>query len=124
MGFNGRIAAVLVLGAILVAGCATSGTNFDSSKVSEIKKGETTEAELIQKFGQPNQRTIDSEGLTHLTWQYVEAHASGKNFIPFYGAFHQESNTSNKMLMVTLRDGVVEKFTSSEGANETSTGHL
>ena len=118
MKISMRSALLLMLPALLLAGCATSGRDFDSAKVSQIKKGETTEQQLVTMFGEPTQRAIDSEGMTHLTWQYMEARANGKNFIPVYGMFHHETDTANKTLMVTLKEGIVTNYTASQGANE------
>src|ERR1051326_7226426 len=76
-----------ILLAALLCGCASVGKNFDSRKIAEIKKGETTEADLVQMFGPPAQRGVNSEtGLT-LTWIYCEATVKGESFIPFAGAF-------------------------------------
>ena len=51
----------LLLVVLLVSGCATSGvkemsnTNLTAGKVKmEIKKGVTTQAEILQIFGSPN----------------------------------------------------------------------
>ena len=105
--------------AILIAGCASSGQNFNESKVAQIKKGETTEAELIQMFGQPENRSINSEGWTTLVWSYFETKMKGESFIPYAGPFIGGSRSKHKMLMVTLgSDGKVTNFNSSGGGSE------
>jgi outer membrane protein assembly factor BamE (lipoprotein component of BamABCDE complex) len=108
--------------AALVCGCASVGNNFDSRKVSEIKKGETTEAELVKMFGQPNQRGVNSESGTSLTWIYSEARVKGETFIPFAGAFVGGATSKVKTLMVQLdQAGKVSSFNYSGGGFE-STG--
>jgi outer membrane protein assembly factor BamE (lipoprotein component of BamABCDE complex) len=102
----------------LLVGCASVGQNFDESKVSQIKKGETTEPELIQMFGQPQQRGVNSEGQSVLTWMYSEATVKGESFIPYAGAFIGGTNTKDKTLTVILQDGRVESFTASAGGME------
>lgn len=67
-------------------------------------------------FGDPVETTTDSNGLTHMTWTYMEAHANGASYIPYYGMFKGGSNTSNKSLNVTLKDGVVTDYSMSQGA--------
>lgn len=109
---------VVVLG-ILIAGCASTGFNFDESKISQIKKGETTEPELIQWFGQPVERGINSEGMTTMTWMYTEATVKGSTFVPYVGPFVGGTRSKNKVLMVTLNSGKVANFSFSGGGTET-----
>src|SRR6266567_1214436 len=71
----------------ILTGCMSVGRNFEESKVSQIKKGETTEADLVQMFGAPQNRTLNSEGQTILTWMYSQSNVKGESFIPFAGAF-------------------------------------
>lgn len=115
------VSSAVVLG-FLVVGCGSSGTNFDSAKVSQIKKGETREAQLIQWFHDPEQRTIDSDGNTHLIWRYSEAEANASNFIPIYGAFAHGSHGGNKMLRLTLKNGIVTNYEATEGTSGARTG--
>jgi len=110
------IAAVIVA---LLAGCASTGENFDEGKVSQIKKGETTEAQLIQMFGQPQSRGVNSEGATTLTWTYIESRVKGESFIPYAGPFVGGTRHKQKTLNVTLLDGKVQSFSSSGGGMET-----
>jgi len=106
----------------LLCGCASVGNNFDSRKIPEIKKGETTEAELSKMFGPPNQRGINSESGTTLTWIYSEAGVKGETFIPFAGAFVGGATTKVKTLVVQLdQQGKVASYNYSGGGLE-STG--
>ena len=111
--------AALVAMFALVPGCVSTGTNFDASKVSQIKKGETTEDHLEKLFGKPKIHTVSSEGITHLTWSYLESQMKGESFIPIAGPFVGGSRSSHKTLSVTLGpDGRVTHFTSSSGGSE------
>ena len=103
----------------LLPGCASTGRNFDDSKVAQIKKGETTETDLKTLFGPPESRIVDSEGTTHLNWMYGETRMKGEGFIPIAGVFIGGANSSHKLLTVTLGpDGKVTRFTSSGGGSE------
>jgi hypothetical protein len=113
-----QILAAGVLTALLV-GCASTGSNFDETRASQIKKGETTEAELVQWFGQPQNRSANSEGQTILTWMYVEANAKGTSFIPIAGAFMGGTDSKTKTLTAVLQNGTVQSYTSSGGGMET-----
>src|SRR6266567_7253821 len=108
------ITAVVLAG--LLIGCASMGRNFDESKVSQIKKSETTEAELVQMFGAPEHRTLNSEGQTILTWMYSQSNVKGQSFIPFAGPFMGGTDTKMKSLNVTLLNDKVVSFSSTGGA--------
>ena len=106
--------------AIIVAGCASTGQNFDESKISQIKKGVTTEAELVQMFGAPTSRAMNSEGNTTLNWMYAEVREKGTSFIPYAGTWVGGTQSKEKSLTVTLgADGKVASFASSVGGLET-----
>jgi len=109
---------------MFAAGCASAGNNFDESKISQIKKGETTEADLVGIFGDPIQRGLDSNGMTTLTWMYVESRAKGESFIPYAGPFIGGTRSKNKTLNVTLNDGKVANFNFSGGGTETRSNQL
>lgn len=112
----------LITCAALLCGCASVGNNFDSRKITEIKKGETTEAELSKMFGVPAQRGVNSESGTTLTWLYTEARVKGETFIPFAGAFVGGSAMKTKTLVVQLdQQGKVASYNYSGGGFE-STG--
>jgi hypothetical protein len=47
------IPALLLIGATVLAGCATIGHEFPSERVPEIRIGETTRSEILVMFGDP-----------------------------------------------------------------------
>lgn len=108
-----------ILCAAILAGCASTGNNFDDTKLSQIKKGETTEADLVKLFGSPQNRTINAEGVTTLTWMYAEANVKAESFIPYAGVFMGGSRGSSKSLAVTLVADKVTGYTFSGGGSET-----
>jgi hypothetical protein len=103
---------------IICAGCASSGNNFDESKTSMIRKGETTEADLINMFGSPINRMVDSEGATTLSWMYGETHVKAISFVPLAGAIAGGSSGSSKTLSVSLVDGKVKNYTMTDGGGQ------
>lgn len=109
---------IAILTAALLTGCASVGNNFDESKVSQIKKGETTENELLQMFGGPQNRSVTSEGQTILTWMYTESSVKGESFIPYAGAFVGGTRSKSKTLNVVLQDGKVQSYAASGGGTE------
>ena len=115
----GWIAALSLATALILTGCASVGQNFDDNKVSQIRKGESTEADLVALFGPPSQRTTNSEGRNTLSWNYHESETKGESFIPYAGAFMGGHKSRNKTLTVILADGKVASYTYSGGGMET-----
>ena len=112
---------IIMAGLVLLCGCASVGNNFDSRKIAEIKKGETTEADLVKMLGPPAQRGVNSESGVSLTWVYSEARTKGETFIPIAGAFVGGARTKTKILSVVLDPaGVVSTYNYSGGGFETS----
>lgn len=97
-----------LLAAALLCGCVSAhiGNNFDTRRIEEIKKGETTEPQLVAMFGQPNLRTTDSATGNSLAWSYSEGQAG------LGGA-----TSSNKTLTVWLdQSGTVTNYNYSTGS--------
>lgn len=105
--------------AFLLVGCASVGNNFDESKIAEIKKGQTTEADLLKMFGPPENRMMNSDNGLTLTWTYSEAAVKGTSFIPYAGAFMGGTKAKSKTLSAVLTNSVVASFTYSGGGTET-----
>lgn len=106
---------IIVCLSMFLVGCASAGRNYDSRKVSQIEKGKTTEAELIQMFGLPTQRGVNSEDQTTMQWVYSEATTKGATFVPIVGLFAGGVDTKTKILNVNLTNNVVTSYTYSGG---------
>lgn len=84
---------------------ATKGTNFDEKRVQEIVKGKTTEMQLVEMFGNPDQTGMSGDG-KNLMWKRQDAASSGG----WFGGYKMD--VKMKMLMVQLdRKGIVKDFT-------------
>ena len=93
---------------LLVACVHQAGSNWDEQKVSQIKKGQTTEAELLQWFGKPIYRNKTSEGTMTLSWRHVELR---QEFSLNYFNPAPITGQSSKTLTVMLGpDGKVTSF--------------
>jgi hypothetical protein len=68
-----RLPILLVLAAILLAGCITIGRDFSPEVIGKIRPGETTLEEVRQMLGEPV-RTGVEDG--RLVWTYARYHAS------------------------------------------------
>jgi outer membrane protein assembly factor BamE (lipoprotein component of BamABCDE complex) len=53
---------VLILVALLLASCASMGTQVSKDSFSQIKRGETTKAQVVAMFGNPTTITLTDEG--------------------------------------------------------------
>ncbi len=104
---------------ISICGCASVGRKIDATKVDQIKKGESTQADVRALVGAPDNVTRDGTGRT--TWGYFFARSSvkGQSFIPIIGGFVGGANTQTQTLIVTFGpDGKVENFIDSHGGME------
>jgi outer membrane protein assembly factor BamE (lipoprotein component of BamABCDE complex) len=77
--------------------CATVGKNFEATRLSWLKSGETTKAQVFEQLGQPFRVGSESGELTW-TYGYYEYRAFG------------ESNTKDLVLRFTP-EGKVRSFT-------------
>lgn len=104
------IAAVIV--ALGVVGCGTtSGTKIEPSELSTIQKGRTAKSELIQKYGQPTETTVDSSGKETLFWTHYASKTEAKTFIPFAGAFIGGASSESTTLKVVFdKRGIVNDY--------------
>jgi len=55
---------------VLMAGCASTGKMLDTDKLTQIKPGVTTKAEMIEWFGSPFSQVLDTSGKLVLLWYY------------------------------------------------------
>ncbi len=116
-----RFTTGVFLGIVLLSsfGCMSSGTKIDQNRVTEIKKGETTEADVIQMFGQPNRSFVNSDGTKMLMWNYHESRTKGTTYIPYAGIFLGGSDSSSQSLTVNIGpSGKVTNYSSSGGSSE------
>jgi hypothetical protein len=104
---------------LFAVSCASVGNNFDDTKISDIKKGQTTEADLVKMFGDPENRMVNSDSALTLTWIYSEAKVKGTSFIPYAGPFMGGTRSKSKTLSATLTNNLVASFTYSGGGTET-----
>lgn len=75
---NSRISSVFLIAALL-AGCASSGKQFDTTRVDSIKIGVQDKNTIQEWFGQPNQEVQLTNNPKRCVdrWIYSYAHAVG-----------------------------------------------
>ncbi|SRR5581483_40998 len=100
---------------LLLAGCASVGTPITRKNIARIRKGVTTESELVSLFGAPSDKSIDSNGKVVMTWIYSAAQTKAATFIPYAGPFVGGVNVQVEKLQVVLgKDGRVENYVFNE----------
>lgn len=62
---------ICLAAALVVAGCASYGADFDLSKFASFKEGVATKAEMIASVGPPASQSSLGNGHSASTWQYV-----------------------------------------------------
>lgn len=67
----------LLLMAVTLAGCATSGSRISQSQMDRIVTGQTTRDEMISVFGPPNTETVNADGSSVLGWGYAHIGFAG-----------------------------------------------
>ena len=66
-----------ILGAVLLSGCVSMGTNYDPAVAHSLPIG-LSEAEVIHRLGQPNNVTILTDGSRQLLWLHSAGNALGQ----------------------------------------------
>jgi hypothetical protein len=74
-----RIAALIA--AFSLAGCAT-GTDVVESQFAGVEKGKTTRAEIEARLGTPTFVVATTDGMTMLSYVYVDPRIRRKSFAP------------------------------------------
>jgi len=113
----------LLLFVIALTGCATSGvketsnTNLTTGKVKlEVKKGETTQAEILEIFGSPNivtKNRDNDEVWNYNRMSYESAYGSEGGGIIFWGGSRAVSSATTKsfdLIIIFDENDVVKDY--------------
>lgn len=115
---------ILAAAIAILAGCGTtSGTRIESSDLSSIQKGRSTKSEMIQKYGEPTETSVDSTGKETLFWYHTRSKTDAKTFIPIAGAFLGGGSSESTSLKVFLdKRGIVQDYEYSGGKTVSKLG--
>ncbi len=101
---------------LALVGCATRtatiGSEFDSSKISSIKKGATTGDELVELLGQPFSKSVHSKD--GVIWVYSWVKATSR-IRPGWISPNVSTEGHKKKLEVLIENGVVVNYVFIEG---------
>jgi hypothetical protein len=102
---------------LLLWGCATStattGSDFVSAKVPQIKKGVTTTSQILKWLGEPYDKKPISA--TEIVWLYTWIRPTANMAVVPFG--HRNIGTSGymKTLWLIIKDDIVVNYTYEEG---------
>ena len=100
----------LIVSASLLSGCTGGGKMLSADKLSALKPGQTTRAEMVQWFGQPGAVGMDTTGRASATWFHVLVIPT-----PFVYGVQQQM-----LAAVFETNDVLMKFTVSDQINRTN----
>jgi len=113
-----------ILFAALLCGCASYGHKLDPTQIQKIKKGVSTQAEVVALVGSPDQTLSTGDGKTIFEYIYAHSSVNGATYVPVVGLFAGGAATQSQMLLVTFGpDGLVSDMMSSSGASQVNLGH-
>lgn len=106
----------IVLAFILtgLAGCMSGGVRIAPDQLNALKRGETTEEQVIVLLGRPNVNTTRSDGTRIMTYSHYNARPDAAAFIPFIGPMvgGAEMNSNTLMLQFDARGKLIDYTTS------------
>ena len=117
--------AITFLLALTLSACATQGKKIDDQTISHVKKGYTTEQQVIAMMGKPTSVTMNSDGTKQLIYTYTHAHMNAASYIPFVNMFRSGVNSESQVFYITInKKGKVSDYTINNSHSETNTGLL
>jgi hypothetical protein len=115
---------------LALSGCAADSGNTKLAKTSNeqinsaFEKGKTTQDEVKQAFGEPDDTDIMSDGRVKWVYTHIKRSAMTRNYIPVVNWFSSGTNDTTKKLVIIFKDGVLENLSSSTGKGESKAGLL
>lgn len=121
-----RVRAFLVpMTALVVMGCASSGTMVTEQQAGQFQKGVTTREQVIAKLGQPNSSSAMDDGTRADVYVHVHAAANAASYIPVVGLLAGGANsTTNTATFTYDKTGLLKTIATSTGQAEVNTGLL
>jgi len=78
---------VLLIAVILALdGCASSGTKIEAAQLDQVRKGQTTVADIVKRFGRPNFLSKNWDGTQTAAYANTEGRSDVGALLPLMGA--------------------------------------
>jgi hypothetical protein len=108
----------------IIVGCSSYGSKIDRNYATSIKKGVTTETQVVRQIGSPTSIGLSANGQKTLTYMHVASQVKASTFIPIVGLFAGGADTQTTMLIITIDQdtGIVENWTYNQSDSQLNTG--
>lgn len=111
--------------AALTAGCVSSGINVSQADIASFTPGQTTEAQVIARLGEPSNAATAPDGTKTDMYIHVAASANAASYVPVVGLLAGGSTSrTNSATFVFNRAGVLVSTASGQGHSNMNTGLL
>lgn len=97
---------VVIVAAIAVSGCTSSGTKISPERLTQVEKGRTTKEQVREMFGEP-EGTSGHGNTESWTYSYSTTSMNPLMAVPGVGLFVQGVSASVDMVSFTFTNGVV-----------------
>lgn len=108
---------------LVLAACASSGTQVKDSALTQFQKGVTTDTDVVKALGPPTATTTNSDGTRVISYVGTQARAKASSFIPIVGLF--KGGATGQTNVVTFRFGPDHKlidYSSTQSNVDVNTG--
>ena len=113
---------ILAITILALAGCASHGVMVSAEKVASLKRGVSTEADVIAVLGRPTTISVFN-GTRMLVYSGAQAQARPASFIPFIGPLVGGTDVQASMVMLRFdADGKLTDINSSQTNTGSGTG--
>jgi hypothetical protein len=76
-----------VCATLMLSACMSIGTKVEPGQLAQFRRGITTEAQVVNALGEPNQRSTLADGRRSIAYLRLEGRPSAALFIPIVGPF-------------------------------------
>lgn len=123
-----KIQYLLIPMMLVLSGCVGDSGNTKLAKTnhetinSTFVKGRTTQQEVKDMFGDPDDTDIMMDGKVKWTYQHIKRSAMARNFIPVVNWMSSGTNDTTKKLVMVFKNGILEDYSTSTSKGETKAG--
>jgi outer membrane protein assembly factor BamE (lipoprotein component of BamABCDE complex) len=71
----------------MLSACMSIGTKVEPGQLAQFRQGVTTEAQIVNTLGEPNQRSTLADGRSSIAYLRLEGRPNAALFIPVVGPF-------------------------------------
>jgi hypothetical protein len=103
------------IAALALTGCAAKGTPIDVAGLSELRRGETTLAEVVQRYGRPNFLSKNWDGTQTAAYARSDERGDAATLLPLVAGVVAGSDTGGVIFYFDARSVLVNYKTRMAG---------